>query len=299
MVRYSHRHARHLWGLLCPDAELYTEMQPAAALLRANADPHASNRHAVLQLAGDRPAELAAAAELAARLGYAGLNLNCGCPSPRATAGGFGACMMARPDAIESCLRVMHEASGLPVSLKCRLGIDEQDPEQALPAAAAAAAVAGAAGLIIHVRQAWLQGVNPRANRRRPPLQPAWGPRIKRDWPQLRVITNGGIADVAAATERAAGVDGVMLGRAIVSRPQLLVEFATAWFQRPVPSMAAVIEEYLGYCARELAAGAPAGRLLQPLLGLLHGRRGASRSRAELMAAAASADLRRAAAALA
>lgn len=299
MVRYSHRHARHLWHLLCPDAELYTEMQPAAALLRAAAAPHASNRHAVLQLAGDQPAILAAASELAARLGYAGLNLNCGCPSPRATAGGFGACMMARPDAIEACLRAMQESSGLPVSLKCRLGIDEQDPEQALPAAAAAAAAAGVAGIIIHVRQAWLQGVNPRANRRRPPLQPAWGPRIKRAWPQLRVISNGGINDVAAASERAAGVDGVMLGRAIVSRPQMLGEFASAWFQRPVPSMAAVVEEYLGYCARELAAGAPAGRLLQPLLGLLHGRRGASRGRAELMAAAASADLRRAAAALA
>ncbi|MBF2734666.1 MAG: tRNA-dihydrouridine synthase, partial [Betaproteobacteria bacterium AqS2] len=286
MVRHSHRHARRLWALLCPAAVLHTEMQPARSFIRRAAALPPPPDPAVLQLAGDDPAELAAAAALGARLGFAGLNLNCGCPSPRATAAGFGACMMARPRRIGECLRALRDASGLPVTLKCRLGVDKDEPAEALPAVIDAAAAAGAAGVAVHLRSAWLKGVNPRANRSRPPLRPEWGPRIKRGWPQLQVVGNGGVRSVAEAEERCAGVDGVMLGRAIVSQPLLLAEFATRWFGRPPLKLAAVLERYFAHCVRERAAGVPAARLLQPLYGLLHGRPRASRARAELAAAA-------------
>ena len=294
MMRHSHRHARHLWRLLCPAAVLYTEMCPAASLARTVQHRHVHDRSqhpVILQLAGDDPAILAIAARRGADLGYAGLDLNCGCPSARAVAGGFGACMMAQPQRVADCVVAMRQASGLPVSVKCRLAINDHEPEACLDVFAQHMRAAGVAALTVHARKAWLGGLNPKQNRVRPPLCPDLVVDLKVRYPDLNVITNGGITTVAAATARARGVDGVMLGRAIVARPGLLAQFATDWFGQPPVELGDIVREYLGYCARQLLTGEHPRRLLVPLAGLVAGRTGARAFRRRLQEATTTGDL--------
>lgn len=291
MMRHSHRHARMLWHMLCPQALLYTEMAPAAAVMRnrghAQRHPPAHGQTA-LQLAGTDLATLAAAARRGAQLGFTEINLNCGCPSARVTAGGFGACQMATPEAVARCVAAMCAACDVPVTVKCRIAIDNLDPESCLDEFAHRVHAAGATTLVVHARKAWLGGLNPKQNRTRPALDHPRVRRLKQAFPSLRVITNGGINSVVAATACRDGVDGVMLGRAIIARPALLAAFAHAWFGTPPVRLETIIARYLAYCAGQLAHGEHPRRLLAPLLGLAAGRPGGHGFRRTVTAATGS-----------
>ena len=294
MMRYSHEHARMLWHLICPQAVLFTEMLPAIGLARnpGRYPGHGPGRgKVILQLAGRDERVLAAAAEAALRLGYDGVNLNCGCPSPRAGQGGFGACMMLNPKLVARGVRAMVDACGLPVSVKCRTGVDGQESTQLAESFVAPLVEAGCSEIILHARMAWLDGLSPKQNRHRPPLEPHVAIELKQEFPSLGVITNGGITTLAQATERHAGVDGVMLGRAIMARPLLLAEIGSSWFGSEIPSIRQVAESYLGYCARQLLGGVHPRRLVAPLTGLAYGTPGARGFRRSLMEAAATGDL--------
>ena len=294
MMRYSHRHARQLWRMLCPSAILYTEMLPAAALAREiNPDwrHHPEQSPVVLQLAGNKPNLLAAAAAQGEKLGYDQINLNCGCPSSRVTAGGFGACLMAQPDLVYRLIAAMRAACDLPISVKCRIAIDDRDPQDCLMPFVSAVCAAGSTTVIVHVRRAILGGLNPKQNRTRPALEPHWAVKLKQHLPNLQVISNGGIGSVREAQLRADGVDGVMLGRAVVARPALLAEFRTVWYKLDKVEIADVALNYLNYCAAQLKAGAHPRRLLAPLAGLVSGQIGARGFRRNLQNALGTGEL--------
>ena len=278
MMRYSHAHARCLWRLLCPPALLYTEMIPAAAL----ADDRNNGRHrcdriqqpVALQVGCRDPRLFAQAARRAEEFGYAEINLNCGCPSPRVAGGGFGACLMGEPQIAADCVAAAREAASIPTTVKCRIAIDDLDSETCLDRFADCVLAAGCTALIVHARRAWLAGLNPKANRTRPPLDHDRVLRLKRRLGAFPVIVNGGIDSLQQASSLTGrGADGVMIGRAAVRRTMLLVEMAAAAGCRV--DVAAAIASYLEYCARLLAAGAPARMLFAPLMGLAACRSGA------------------------
>ena len=269
MMRYSHIHARRLWRLLCPQALLYTEMVPAAAL--ANKVPancrHDRNQNPIaLQIAGNEPDLIAHAASAGARLGYAEINLNCGCPSADATAGGFGACLMRRPATVAACVRAAAR-TGLPLSVKCRLGVDNLE-DCDLDRFVDAVAEAGIAAIIVHARKAWLGGLNPKQNRSLPPLDYNRAIKLKQRHPELALVINGGITTVGQACKLLKRVDGVMIGRMITSRPLFLTDLA-AGLAMSTPPLGEVIAEYLAYAAKMMATGEHPRRLLSPLAGLV------------------------------
>ena len=289
MMRYSHTHARHLWRLLCPPALLYTEMIPAAALIERADRRHCCDRRqqpVAMQVGCRDPRQFAQAARRAEELGYAEINLNCGCPSPRVAGGGFGACLMGQPQVAAECVAAAKAAVSIPATVKCRIAIDDLDAETCLDQFADCVLAAGCDALIVHARRAWLAGLNPRANRTRPPLDHDRVLRLKQRLGSFPVIANGGIDSLRqAAALTASGVDGVMIGRAAVRRTRLLVELAAAAGCRV--DAAAAVDSYLGYCAQQLAAGAPARMLFAPLMGLAACRAGASSFRQTLARAGA------------
>lgn len=294
MMGHSHAAARRLWRTLCADALLYTEMVPAEAVIRDRNGRYRcgpDEGSVALQVAGDRPQALAEAARAAEGLGYVEVNLNCGCPSNSATAGGFGACMMLDPGRAAACVGAMADATDLPVSVKCRTGVDGQDPRESLFDFASKVIAAGCSKLAVHARKALLKGVSPRENRLVPPLDPGLVVDLARAHPGVPVVSNGGIETVAEASERAEGVSGVMLGRAVVARPELLAEFAGTWFGRESPAVADAVEGHLDFAARRIAAGDEPRRLLFPLAGLAAGRPGARAFRRALGEAARTGDV--------
>ena len=275
MMKHSHRHARILWTMLCPEVITYSEMATAQAVVRNSGHAHkpaTNEKNAVLQLAGCNPDVLATSSRIGQDLGYIGINLNCGCPSSRVTAGNFGACMMADIQNTADCVHAMVNATSLPVSVKCRLAIDDLDPEQCLHQFTDAVAKAGATCLIVHARKAWLNGLSPKDNRTKPPLFPEKVVALKQSFPKLTIITNGEIESVKTATKRHHGVDGVMLGRAIVRQPQLLAEFATKWYSHDQIKLIDIIKQYLDYCGSCLANKEHSRFLLTPLIALASGR---------------------------
>ena len=279
MMRYSHAPARHLWRRLCPPALLYTEMIPAAAAVAGRDDWRiccdGRQQPVAMQVGCCESRQFAQAARWAEKLGYAEINLNCGCPSPRVSAAGFGACLMAQPQVVADCVAAACSAASIPVTVKCRIAIDDLDSESCLDRFADLVFTAGASALIVHARRALLAGLNPRANRIRPPLDHDRVLRLKQSLGAFPVIINGGIGSVEQASQLIkSGVDGVMIGRAAVRRTMLLVELAAAAGHRV--DVAAVIADYLEYCAQQLAAGRwPARMLFAPLMGLASGRAGA------------------------
>jgi tRNA-dihydrouridine synthase A len=246
---------------------------------------HSQAEHPVaLQLGGSDPAELAQAAVLGAQAGYDEINLNVGCPSDRVQSGRFGACLMLEPALVGQCVQAMREAVGaagfaIPVTVKCRIGVDDQDDYTDLQRFTHAMCAAGVEVLAVHARKAWLQGLSPKENREIPPLDYGRVYRLKREFPQLAVVINGGITDVAQVREHLAQVDGVMLGRAAYHDPYLLAALETALHGGEAPSREAVLTRLRPYVEAELARGTALKHITRHVLGLYQGQPGARRFR--------------------
>jgi tRNA-dihydrouridine synthase A len=284
MMDWTDRHCRFLHRLYAPHALLYTEMIVAQAIVLGNAgrllahDP--LEQPVALQLGGCDPAQLAAAARAGAEAGYAEINLNVGCPSDRVKSGSFGACLMLRPDLVADCVRSMRDAvpARVPVTVKCRIGIDQRDDYEFLAAFADAVVRAGVDALIVHARVAVLGGLSPKENREIPPLKYPHVHRLKREYPSLPIVINGGLGDVASMSEHLArGLDGVMLGRAAYHHPALLAEaeralIDPAWL---VPSPREIIERIVPYARARAQEGERLHAITRHLHGLMAHRSGA------------------------
>lgn len=289
MIMWSTRHARYLWRLLSRHALLYTEMVTTGALRYGPRDQllahHPAERPLALQMGGAEPKALAECARMAEDAGFDEVNLNVGCPSDRVQTGHFGACLMLDPSGVARSVEAMRAAVDRPVTVKHRIGVDHQVPEQSLPRFLRALRDAGCDHVIIHARKAWLQGLDPKANRNVPPLRYALVRDMKRAFPTLGITVNGGIHDLeTAAGFLEQGFDGVMMGRAVYNHPSLLAAADRRIFGdvTPDPDPRAVVLDYAEYAEAALAEGATFRHLVPPLLGLFPGRPGARRWRRHL-----------------
>ena len=258
---WTDRHCRVFHRLMTRRARLYTEMLTTGAIIhgdRARLLGFDASEHPVaLQLGGSSPADLALSATIGEDFGYDEINLNVGCPSDRVKDGRFGACLMAEPALVAECVAAMKQAVKIPVTVKCRIGIDDQDPEVALDTLARGVAAAGTDALIVHARKAWLNGLSPKENRDIPPLDYGRVYRLKAALPQLPVIINGGIGSIEEAQEHLAHVDGALLGRTAYQEPRRLMAVDPALFGESSPraTMKDVFEAMMPYIARETARG--------------------------------------------
>ena len=281
MLDWTDRHCRYFFRLLSRRVRLYTEMATTGAVLRGDRerllayDP--AERPLALQLGGSDPDELARCARIAADFGYDEVNLNVGCPSDRVQSGRFGACLMAEPALVAECVAAMRAAVALPVTIKSRIGIDDRDSYEALTDFVGQAAAAGCAVFIIHARKAWLHGLSPKENREIPPLRYEVVHRLKRDFPELTVLLNGGLTSLDQAAEQLSWVDGVMIGRAAYENPYLLAEVDRRFFDSsaPPPNRHQVIQAFLPYIETQLQRGTPLHCMTRPVLGLFQGIPGA------------------------
>jgi tRNA-dihydrouridine synthase A len=288
MMEWTDRHCRAFHRQLTRRALLYTEMVTTGAVLHGDRarligfDP--MEQPVALQLGGSDPKALAQCARLAADFGYLEVNLNVGCPSDRVQDGRFGACLMAEPALVGECVAAMRAVVALPVTVKCRIGIDDQDPEISLETMANAVEAAGVAALIVHARKAWLSGLSPRENRDIPPLDYALVYRLKAKHPRLPIIINGGIATIEAAREHLAHVDGVMMGRAAYQDPWRLLAGDPMLFGEAAPhhSLKNAIEALYPYIDRELARGVRLHSIVRHLHGAFHAVPGARAYRRHL-----------------
>jgi tRNA-dihydrouridine synthase A len=274
MMDWTDRHCRFFHRLLARRALIYTEMITTGAVIhgdRARLLRFDETEHPVaLQLGGCDPRSLAECASIAQDLGYDEINLNVGCPSDRVQEGRFGACLMAEPLLVGDCVAAMKARVRVPITVKCRIGIDAQDPETALDALAAAAMAAGVDALIVHARKAWLQGLSPRENREVPPLDYERVHRLKAKHPALVVVLNGGIATLGQAVAHLDRLDGVMMGRAAYQEPWRLLEVDHLVFAEPsrVLTRKKAAEALIPYIERELAAGTRLSAITRHVLGL-------------------------------
>ena len=278
MMDWTDRHCRFFHRLLTRRARLYTEMVTAEAVLHGNRDrllAFSPEEHPVaLQLGGSDPARLAEAAAIGEGYGYDEINLNVGCPSDRVQEGRFGACLMAEPTLVARSVAAMQARVRIPVTVKCRIGIDDQDSEADLDRFIVAVAGAGCRTFIVHARKAWLQGLSPKENREVPPLDHARVHRLTAAHPSLEIVLNGGIGSLEEAEAHLAHVDGVALGRAAYQNPYLLAEVDRRLFgaTAPAPSRRAVLEALISYAERHLRAGGRLNNVTRHILGLCHGR---------------------------
>ena len=286
MMEWTDRHCRMLHRALTRQTRLYTEMVTAEAVIRGEQerligfDPR---EHPVaLQLGGSEPARLAEAAKIGADFGYDEINLNVGCPSDRVQSGRFGACLMLEPELVAECAGAMNRAVDIPVTVKCRIGVDEQEPEIALRELIARCRNAGITTFIVHARKAWLQGLSPKENREVPPLDYDLVARVKAENPDLTIVVNGGIATLDEAAAHLLQVDGVMLGRAAYHNPALLAEVDARFFGGAEVRIDDAVERYLEYVAHQLEHGVPLNAMTRHMLGLFHGRPGARAFRRHL-----------------
>ncbi|WP_333678702.1 tRNA dihydrouridine(20/20a) synthase DusA [Dyella sp.] len=279
MMDWTDRHCRYFHRLLSPNARLYTEMVTSAALVRGKQLrllEHSQQEHPVaLQLGGSDPHELAEAARHGADAGYDEINLNVGCPSDRVQSGRFGACLMREPVLVGDCVTAMRDAVSVPVTVKCRIGVDEQDEYADLQHFTETMLQAGVEVLVVHARKAWLQGLSPKENREIPPLDYQRVYRLKREFPQLVVVINGGITAVDAVREHLAHVDGVMLGRAAYHDPYVLARVEQALYGVPLPTRESVLQHMRPYVEAELARGTALKHISRHILGLYQGEPGA------------------------
>ena len=288
MMEWTDRHCRFFHRLLTRRARIYTEMITTGAVLhgpRARLMAYDVAEHPLaLQLGGCDPRQLAECARIAEAFGYDEVNLNIGCPSDRVQEGRFGACLMAEPALVGDCVAAMAAVVKLPITVKCRIGIDDQDPEEALEALACAVERAGVAALIVHARKAWLDGLSPRENRDVPPLDYARVYRLKAAHPNLSVMLNGGITTVDQALNHLRCVDGVMMGRAAYQEPWRLLAVDPVLFgeRARFASARAAAEALLPYIERELARGTRLHAVTRHVLGLFRGMPGARAFRRHL-----------------
>ncbi len=281
MMDWTDRRCRAFHRLLTRRARLYTEMVTADAavfgqrerLIGFNADEHP----VALQLGGADPGQLAEAARIGAEFGYDEINLNCGCPSDRVRSGRFGACLMREPMRVADCVAAMAAEVDVPVTVKCRIGVDEQEPREALAAFAEAVKAAGAAALIVHARKAWLEGLSPKDNRSIPPLDYPLVHALKRANPDWPIVLNGGVADLGSARAHLEHVDGVMIGRAAYQTPELLIGVDPVLFgeDAPVADAFEAVEAFMPIVAQGLARGERLHDYTRHLHGLFVGRPGA------------------------
>jgi tRNA-dihydrouridine synthase A len=294
MMEWTDRHCRFFHRLLTRRALLYTEMLTTGAVLHGDRARllrfDAAEHPLALQLGGSEPRALAACARIGAELGFDEINLNAGCPSDRVQDGRFGACLMAEPALVGDCVAAMKAAVSIPVTVKCRIGIDEQDPEAALETFARSIEQARADALIVHARKAWLKGLSPKENREVPPLDYARVYRLKAAHPRLTVVLNGGVAGVEQALAHLQHVDGVMMGRAAYQEPWRLIAVDPLLFGEDAPfnspkQAAAALAPYI---ERETANGTRLHAITRHLHGLFRAVPGARAYRRHLAGAAAS-----------
>jgi len=309
MMDWTDRHCRYLHRLFSPHALLYTEMIVSAAIVRGNAArllEHSPQEHPVaLQLGGCDPEELARAARIGADAGFCEINLNVGCPSDRVRDGAFGACLMLRPELVAECVARMRDAVQVPVTVKCRIGVDDRDTYDFFAAFVERVAAAGVSALIVHARAAILGGLSPKENREIPPLHYDYVHRLKRERPELVVVLNGGLGDATAvlrqlnAPPSASGdslascrLDGVMLGRAAYHRPRLLAELERAIIDPawPIPGPEELIEKMVAYARVQAECGVHLHAITRHMHGLISGQNGARAWRRFLSEVAARPD---------
>jgi tRNA-dihydrouridine synthase A len=278
MMDWTDRHCRFFLRQLSARAFLYTEMITTGALIHGDVDRHLAfsrEEHPVAaQLGGSEPDDLAKCARLVQGYGYDEVNLNCGCPSERVQKGSFGACLMAEPALVADCVRAMKEKLSIPVTVKHRTGIDRVETYDFLARFVDVVSRAGCSTFFVHARNAILKGLSPKENREVPPLKYEYVYRLKRDFPHLEIVINGGITRRAQIEEQLARVDGVMLGRAAYADPSLLAEVDGALFRsnETPPSRLDVLDRFVPYVEAELKRGARLNQMTRHILGLFHGR---------------------------
>jgi len=281
MMDWTDRHCRAFHRTLTSRALLYTEMVTTGAVLHGDLDRllgfDACEHPVALQLGGSEPRDLARAARIGEDLGYDEINLNVGCPSDRVQSGRFGACLMREPGLVADCMAAIGEVVGVPATVKCRIGVDDQDPEQSLFGLVDACAAAGVRTFIVHARKAWLKGLSPKENRDLPPLDYPLVHRLKVERPDLTIIVNGGVSGLDAAEAHLNHVDGVMLGRAAYHEPGLLGAADRRLFGQAGADIDpwTAVARYRPYVAAQRARGVALPAMIRPMLGLFHGMPGA------------------------
>lgn len=278
MMDWTDTHCRAFHRVLAPQALLYTEMVHANAVIRGDRPRllgfDASEHPVALQLGGSDPVALAEASSIGADWGFDEINLNVGCPSDRVQAGRFGACLMKEPALVAECIAAMRAAVRVPVTVKCRLGVDEIEDYAVFRAFVDAVAATGCTRFIVHARKAWLQGLSPKENREIPPLRYDWVYRLKRERPGLVVLINGGLREVDEVEAQLAHVDGVMIGRAAYHEPYRLHALAVALQGAAPRSRAELLRAFLPYVEAQLARGVAIKHITRHLLGLFHAQPG-------------------------
>ena len=281
MLDWTDRHCRYFHRLLTKQALLYTEMVTTGALLNGDVERHlrfnAFEQPVALQLGGSEPKEMAECARLAEDYGYAEVNINVGCPSERVQKGAFGACLMAEPHLIADCVAAMQAAVNMPVTVKNRIGIDEQQERDSLFNFVETVAQAGCQTFIVHARKAWLKGLSPKENREIPPLNYALVYELKQAFPQLEIIINGGITTLEQCQHHLQWVDGVMVGREAYHNPWLLAQVDSQLYAAPdsFNQRKAVIDAFIPYVEQQLSQGGTLAPMSKPILGLFQGIAGA------------------------
>ena len=280
MMDWTDRHCRAFHRVLTRNTLLYTEMAVDMAVIHGNRDYligfDPAEQPVALQLGGSDPANLVKAARIAAGYGYAEINLNVGCPSDRVQAGRFGACLMQEPELVADCVKAMQDAVDVPVTVKSRIGVDDQDPEMALFAFVETVAAAGVTSFTVHARKAWLKGLSSKENRTIPPLDYDLVRRLKRERPELEVILNGGLEDLDHGLAEGSELDGFMLGRAAYHTPWVLAEADSRVFggADPVKTRIEAINAYLPYIERRMSEGVQLHSITRHILGLFHAQPG-------------------------
>ncbi len=288
MMDFTDRLCRFVHRRLSRRARLYTEMVTTGALIHGARDKllrfHAEEHPVALQIGGSEPDELARCARWGEEQGYDEINLNCGCPSERVQKGAFGACLMAEPQLVADCVAAMREAVSIPVTVKHRIGLDREESYDFVAEFVGRVAEAGCTVFIVHARNAWLKGLSPRENREIPPLRYDIVHRLKRDFPQLTIVINGGLRAHADSLAQLSHVDGVMIGREACDNPWMLAEVDTLYYGQsgPVASREQAIESIRPFLETEVAEGTSARAVLRHLLGLYNGLSGARRWRRTL-----------------
>ncbi len=281
MLDWTDRHYRYFARLITRHTLLYTEMITTGALLHGNRERflhfNPSEHPVALQLGGSDPTDLAACSRMAQEKGYDEVNLNVGCPSDRVQSGRFGACLMLEPDLVAECIHAMQQAVTIPVTIKHRIGIDHDNSYETLHKFVTTVSQTGCRTFIVHARNAWLEGLSPKENRDIPPLRYETVHQLKRDFPDLEIIINGGIKSLDAAKEQLQYLDGVMIGREAYQNPWILAQADQLIFgdDHPIPSRHEIIKRLMPFVQDEFEKGIPINRITRHILGLFQGQPGA------------------------